>query len=102
MKTVYNKDKEEIKLVDTEHPFYIQKTLNTDSKDSVDTYVKNNFSTDIFPYGISVCRISTSSGGGTAVVIADKHTADGKYGAFIMFGYGYSLKSYRCINGTWY
>lgn len=88
----------------TGHPFYILETIDTAktgySKLSVSQYVENNFNS-IFNYGINIIRIETSYGGGTALIIADKHSNDGKYGAYIMFGYGYALKCRRCINGNW-
>lgn len=84
----------------TGHPFYILPTITSSTKDNVKTYVETHFK-ETFKYGINIIRIETKSGGGTAVVIANKHTYEGEYGAYIIFGYGYPLSCRRLVDGTW-
>lgn len=84
------------------HPFYIlEDKIEQPTTESLTSYIENNFNS-LFNYGLNIRRVGTLDQSGAAVVIADKHDANGLYCSYILFGYGNDLKARRCINGTWY
>ena len=105
MKDMYFVDKENydnFKNNLTGHPFYVLKdNVEIDTTEKLQSYIENNFNS-LFNYGINIRRIGTRDGSGSSLVIADKHTNNGKYASYMFFGYGNDLTVRRCINGTWY
>lgn len=86
----------------TGHPFYVlEDKIEQPTTENLTSYIENNFNS-LFNYGINIRRIGTLDGSGPALVIADKHTDNGVYGAYAYFGYGNSLTVRRCVNGKWY
>ena len=86
----------------TGHPFYVlEDKIEIGTSTKLSAYIESNFNS-LFNYGINIRRVGTQDGSGSALVIADKHTGDGLYGAYAYFGYGNSLTVRRCINGKWY
>ncbi len=84
------------------HPFYVlEDKIEITTSTKVTSYIESNFNS-LFNYGINIRRIGTQDGSGVSMVIADKHTENGLYGSYILFGYGSGLTVRRQINGVWY
>lgn len=84
------------------YPFYIlEEKVEIDTTERLQSYIENNFNS-LFNYGINIRRVGTRDSSGSALVIADKNTDNGKYASYMCFGYGNDLTVRRCINGTWY